>query len=58
MAMGLSFGSVSLIGGYIAANAGYNALFFLGMILSASAAAVMWGSLKSPTMRPSPSSAG
>jgi MFS family permease len=42
MAMGLSFGSFSLIGGYIIASVGYRPLFLLGAVLSAAGAALMW----------------
>jgi len=43
MAMGLSFGLVSLLGGYVIASAGYRSLFMLGVGLSAASAGLMWG---------------
>ncbi|NJN82443.1 MAG: hypothetical protein HC802_09325 [Caldilineaceae bacterium] len=46
MAMGLSFGTISLIGGYIAATAGYRSLFLLGMVMSASGFVLLWGMQK------------
>ena len=45
MAMGLSYGSVSLAGGYIVAAAGYRNLFLLGVGLSLAGAVLMWGIL-------------
>jgi hypothetical protein len=41
MAMGFSFGMVSLSGGYIVAAAGYRTLFALGSVLSVAAAMLM-----------------
>jgi len=46
MAMGLGFGSLSLVGGYIIATYGYRSLFLLGTGLSLFSAALMWGILK------------
>ena len=46
MAMGLGFGSTSLMGGYIVAASGYRSLFTLGVGLSLSGAALMGYILK------------
>ena len=46
MAMGLSFGSASLAGGYIIAAAGYRTLFLLGAGLSTAGAVLMWAILR------------
>jgi len=46
MAMGLSFGSASLSGGYIIAAAGYRTLFLLGAGLSTAGAVLMWAILR------------
>jgi MFS family permease len=46
MAMGFSFGSMSLIGGYVVAAAGYRALFLLGIGLSTAGGVLMWAMLK------------
>jgi MFS family permease len=46
MAMGLSYGSASLAGGYIIAATGYRSFFLIGVGLSAAGALVMWGILK------------
>jgi MFS family permease len=46
MAMGISFGSASLVGGYIIAAAGYRTLFLLGTGLSLGGAALMWAILR------------
>jgi len=46
MAMGFSFGSMSLIGGYVVAAAGYRALFLLGTGLSVAGAVLMWAMLR------------
>lgn len=46
MAMGLSYGSASLAGGYIIAATGYRSLFLVGASLSAAGALMMWGILK------------
>ncbi|MEA3345037.1 MAG: MFS transporter [Chloroflexota bacterium] len=43
MAMGLSFGSISLLGGYVIAARGYQTLFLLGAGLSMAAAVLMVG---------------
>jgi MFS family permease len=48
MAMGLSFGSVSLLGGYFAARWGYPNLFLIGVLLTAMGSAIMWGVLRKP----------
>jgi predicted MFS family arabinose efflux permease len=42
MAMGLSFGTMSLAGGYIIASTGYRVLFGIGATLSVASAALMW----------------
>ncbi|MFN2203219.1 MAG: MFS transporter [Caldilineaceae bacterium] len=41
-AMGFSFGTMSLAGGFVAAGMGYSALFMLGGMTAAGGAAVMW----------------
>jgi len=41
-AMGLGYGTISLLGGYVAAAAGYRSLFLLGVGLSTTGAAVLW----------------
>jgi predicted MFS family arabinose efflux permease len=41
-AMGLSFGSVSLVGGYLVAAMGYRAVFGMGVGISVAGAALMW----------------
>lgn len=41
-AMGFAFGSVSLVGGFIAASLGYSALFVLGAAMAAGSGVVMW----------------
>jgi len=46
MAMGLAFASVSLIGGYIAASAGYQTLFIAGLALCMAGAALMFLKLR------------
>jgi len=46
MAMGFSFGSASLAGGYIIAAAGYRTLFLLGAGLSTAGAVLMWAILR------------
>jgi MFS family permease len=46
MAMGFSFGSVSLVGGYVIAAAGYRTLFLLGAGLSVAGAVLMWAILR------------
>jgi predicted MFS family arabinose efflux permease len=43
MAMGLSFGLTSLLGGYVIAAAGYRSLFMWGAGLSVASAVFMWG---------------
>ena len=40
--MGFAFGSMSLLGGYLVASAGYGTLFLLGAGLCGCAAALMW----------------
>jgi predicted MFS family arabinose efflux permease len=45
-AMGLSFGSVSLVGGYVAAAMGYRAVFGIGVGVSVAGAALMWAILR------------
>ena len=51
MWMGLSFGSVSLAGGYIIAATGYRSVFLIGVALSAAGAALMLGMLRSRVVR-------
>ena len=46
LAMGSSFASVSLGGGYLIASAGYRSIFWVGMVLCAAGTAVMWGILR------------
>jgi MFS family permease len=46
MAMGFSFGSLSLAGGYVIAAVGYRTLFLLGSGLSIIGAALMWAILR------------
>lgn len=47
-AMGLSFGTISLLGGYVAAQWGYMNLFQIGVILSVVGSVFMWGALRMP----------
>jgi predicted MFS family arabinose efflux permease len=47
MAMGFSFASMSLLGGYVIAQAGYRTLFAIGAGMSVTGAGVMWAILKS-----------
>jgi MFS family permease len=47
MAMGLSFASMSLLGGYVIAQAGYRILFAIGACMSVTGAGLMWAILKS-----------
>jgi MFS family permease len=54
MAMGLSFGTVSLFGGYFAAQYGYPNLFLIGLVLCVAGAMVMWGILRRPVLVPAP----
>jgi MFS family permease len=51
MAMGLGFGTTSLVGGYVIAAWGYRSLFLLGAGVAMIGAAVMWGTLRRVTMR-------
>ena len=51
MGMGLSFGLVSLAGGYIIAATGYRSVFLVGLGLSAAGAALMLGIQRSPVVR-------
>jgi predicted MFS family arabinose efflux permease len=46
MAMGFSFASMSLLGGYVIARSGYRTLFAIGAGVSVVGAALMWGVLK------------
>ncbi len=48
MAMGFTFATVSLGGGYMAAIWGYRSLFLLGVGTSIAGAALMWGMQKQP----------
>jgi MFS family permease len=45
-AMGLSFASMSLLGGYVIAGIGYRALFAIGAGISVAGAGLMWAILK------------
>ena len=51
MAMGFTFASVSLAGGYIIAQWGYPSLFLLGIGMCVAGTALMWGILKYPLKR-------
>lgn len=51
VAMGLGFGSVSLLGGYVVVAAGYRTVFLVGVILSTVSAALMWVMLRSRSKR-------
>jgi MFS family permease len=51
MAMGFTFASVSLAGGYIIAAWGYSTLFLVGVVMCVIGTAVMWGILKYPDKR-------
>jgi MFS family permease len=55
MAMGSGFGTMSLVGGYVIAAAGYRTLFALGVVLSLVSAALMWGILRVQNRQPAPS---
>ncbi len=48
MAMGLSFGGVSILGGYFAARWGYPNLFLIGIVLTMMGSMLMWSILKQP----------
>jgi predicted MFS family arabinose efflux permease len=45
-AMGLSFGTISLVGGYVAVRWGYPNLFLGGVLLTVVGSAIMWGALR------------
>ena len=49
--MGFSFGSISLIGGFVAATWGYSSLFMMGGVMAATGGAVMWAMRKNPALR-------
>ena len=51
MAMGLSFGLLSLLGGYVVAGAGYRSLFAIGAGISVAGGGVMWVILKRQAAR-------
>jgi MFS family permease len=51
MAMGFTFASISLAGGYIIAQWGYPTLFLLGVGMCVAGTALMWGILKYPIKR-------
>ena len=51
-AMGLSFGSVSLAGGYIIAAASYNTLFLLGSGVSLAGVVFIWPLVRRPGLGP------
>jgi MFS family permease len=46
MAMGFTFASISLIGGYIAAEWGYRSLFLLGVAMCVVGSVLMWAMLR------------
>jgi MFS family permease len=46
MAMGFSFASMSLLGGYVVAGAGYRTLFAIGAGISVAGAGLLWAILK------------
>jgi MFS family permease len=50
LGMGLGFGSVSLLGGYVVETTGYPTVFLLGAIISAVSGVLMWITLRSPWM--------
>lgn len=50
-AMGLSFGTISLIGGYVAARWGYPNLFLIGVLLTLVGSVFMWGALRMPAVK-------
>ena len=50
MAMGMSFGAISLTGGYVVAGWGYSTLYVMGFCLSALGAIVMWGMVRRPAL--------
>jgi predicted MFS family arabinose efflux permease len=51
MAMGFTFASISLAGGYIIAQWGYSSLFLLGIGMCVAGTVLMWGILKYPIKR-------
>jgi MFS family permease len=53
-AMGFSFASMSLLGGYVVARAGYGALFAIGAGVSVAGAGLMWAVLKQQRTRLEP----
>ena len=50
MVMGFTFASVSLAGGYVAAEWGYRSLFFGGLVISLLGAGLMWLMLNKPQL--------
>ena len=42
MAMGFSFGLISLLGGYVIAAGGYRSLFALGVALTTASSVMIW----------------
>jgi MFS family permease len=53
-AMGFSFASMSLLGGYVIAGAGYRTLFTIGAGISVAGAVLMWAILKGQKTRLKP----
>jgi predicted MFS family arabinose efflux permease len=54
MAMGFSFASMSLLGGYVIARAGYRTMFAIGAGISVVGAALMWAILSRGASRLEP----
>jgi MFS family permease len=52
MGMSLTFTSVSIAGGYIATEWGYQPLFLLGMALSSAGSLLMWGMMRMRRLQP------
>jgi hypothetical protein len=48
----LTFTSVSIAGGYIATEWGYQPLFLLGMALSSAGSLLMWGMMRMRRLQP------
>ena len=51
MGMGLSFGSISIAGGYVIAAVGYRSVFLFGAVLSTAGAVLMWAIRRRPIMK-------
>jgi predicted MFS family arabinose efflux permease len=58
MAMGLSFASMSLLGGYVIAQASYRTMFAIGAGISIAGAGLMWAILKRQRQRAEPAEGG